>query len=97
MLGLGFASRSFAVMSKLLHILLYIALIATLICAGVLFFTSRAHPANQLLVVIGISLFYIIWGAVHHILEGEFDFEVLLDYLLIAGLVVVIFLLAVKY
>ena len=49
------------------------------------------------MVVSGMAVFYTIWGITHHVLEDEFDFEVLLDYLLIAGLVVVIFLLALKY
>jgi len=84
-------------MTKLLHFLLYIALFAALACAGMLYFTFIGRPGSQLLVVVGVSFFYIVWGAVHHILEGEFDFEVLLDYLLIAGLVIVIFLLATKY
>lgn len=84
-------------MTKFQHILLYIALLAALACAGFLFFAFGASPQNQLLVVIGISVFYVIWGAVHHLLEDEFDFEVLLDYLLISALVIVIFFLALKY
>ena len=84
-------------MSKLLHILFYIALAVVLLLAGVLMFVFQGEKAAQLWVVVGTAVFYIVWGAVHHILEDEFDWEVLLDYLLIAGLVVVIFVLAVKY
>jgi len=84
-------------MTKLQHILLYSALLAALVCAGILVFAFRGQAQSQLLVVIGASLFYIAWGVTHHYLEGEFDFEVLLDYLLIAGLVIVVFLLATRY
>ena len=84
-------------MSKLQHALLYIALLVGLILAGVFFFLSHGNPAQQLLVVVGVSSFYLVWGVAHHVLEDEFDFEVLLDYLLIAALVVVVYLLAVRY
>jgi len=79
------------------HILLYIALFVSLALAGALLFLFHGNPAQQLLVVVGVSLFYLVWGVVHHVLEDEFDFEVLLDYLLIAALVVVVYLLAVRY
>ena len=84
-------------MSRFLHILFYISLSAALALAGWLFFAFQGQRGYQLFVVIGIAVFYMIWGILHHILEDEFDFEVFLDYLLIAGLVIVIFLLAVKY
>lgn len=84
-------------MSKLLHTLFYIALFAALASAGWLFFAFQGQRSYQLFVVTGMAVFYMVWGILHHILEDEFDFEVLLDYLLIAGLVVVLFLLAVKY
>jgi len=84
-------------MSKYLHILFYIALAVVMLLAGVLMFVFQGGKEAQIWVVVGTAIFYIVWGAVHHILEDEFDWEVLLDYLLIAGLVVVIFVLAVKY
>ncbi|MFW6110399.1 MAG: hypothetical protein ACOC6Q_03190 [Patescibacteria group bacterium] len=83
-------------MSTLAHIIFYIVLVVALGCAGVLLYTYRGLPGKQLPVVIGISIFYTVWGAVHHILEDEFDFEVLLDYLLISGLVIVLFLLSTQ-
>ena len=84
-------------MNKLLHTLFYIALFAVLAGAGWLFFTFQGQKSYQLFVVVGTSVFYMVWGILHHILEDEFDFEVLLDYLLMAGLVIVISLLALKY
>lgn len=84
-------------MSKLLHTLFYIALFAVLALAGWFFFVFQGRQGCQLMAVVGMAVFYIVWGIVHHILEDEFDFEVLLDYLLIAGLVVIVFLLAIKY
>ncbi|MEA2020594.1 MAG: hypothetical protein U9M98_02640 [Patescibacteria group bacterium] len=84
-------------MGKTLYALFYIALFVVLLLGGFLLYFFRGQPALQLWVVIGAAIFYIVWGAAHHILEDEFDWEVLLDYLLIAGLVIVIFLLAVRY
>ena len=84
-------------MSRLIHTLFYIALATSLALAGWLFFAFQGQKGYQLFVVVGMSVFYMVWGVVHHILEDEFDFEVLLDYLLIAGLVIVISLLALKY
>ena len=84
-------------MTKIQHALLYVALFVGLALAGVLLFLFHGDPARQLLVVVGVSLFYLVWGIAHHVLQDEFDFEVLLDYLLIAALVVVVYLLAVRY
>lgn len=84
-------------MSKFLHILLYILLVVGLISAAVIFAGLRGQRGNQMLVVVGAAIFYLVWGAVHHILEDEFDFEVFLDYLLMAGLVVVVFFLALRF
>ncbi len=81
-------------MNKVTHVLFYIALFVVLLLGGFLLYFFQGQPGVQLWVVVGSAIFYIVWGATHHILEDEFDWEVLLDYLLIAGLVLVIFLVS---
>jgi hypothetical protein len=73
------------------YIFHYLPLLSILLLGGYLFVHFSHFPSYQFLVVLGIVTAYFIWGIVHHAVLKRFSAGVLLEYLLIAGLVVMMF------
>jgi len=58
--------------------------------AGYLFLSHQ--PSLQVGVILLTGIFYIIWGAIHHAREQDWHLRVILEYVLIAGLAVSLWL-----
>lgn len=66
-------------------------LLILILGAGLVGFYSFNHqPTWQLLVISLTAGGYVIWGVWHHVRQGSFYWQVLLEYLLIAALVIVL-------
>lgn len=76
-------------MKKDHHFLHYLILIAFLAVATVLFSFANPNRNYQFIIVVAASLAYIVWGIMHHMLEGRADAGIILEYVLI-GLVVIL-------
>jgi hypothetical protein len=64
------------------HLSHYVVLL-TLMSLGLLFFSVTSHtPLLQVLIVIALSLAYLLWGIIHHLIEKNLYLEVFLEYLL---------------
>jgi hypothetical protein len=67
----------------------YLALL-TILSFGLLAFVYLGFDRQlQMAVIAVVSVFYVLWGAYHHLSKGDFHFKVLVEYLAIAFLGVV--------
>ncbi len=74
------------------HYLLHYTPLILILLLGAFFFVYFSHfPSYQFLVVLGVTTTYFIWGIVHHAILKRLSIEVLAEYLLIGGLVVIMF------
>jgi len=67
--------------------------LACILAGGVamLFFT-RGNPSFQLLVGIATSVAYVFWGIIHHALAGDLHPKVVIEYMLIGGIAIMVFM-----
>jgi hypothetical protein len=64
------------------HLSHYVVLL-TLMLLGLLFFSITGHtPILRIIIIIGLSFFYLLWGVLHHAIEKNLYLEVFLEYLL---------------
>ncbi len=78
------------------HILHYLALFLIL---GFGFFglLSFSHqPDFQRLIVLTMALLYMVWGIVHHLLENNLRFKIVVEYTLVSALAATVLLLLTK-
>ena len=75
-------------MSSKKHLIYYLVLTVILAISLVFFFLFRFHSVKQFLVITGASLAYMAWGIMHHAKEDRVTTEVLLEYFLIGGVVI---------
>ena len=54
-----------------------------------LFYLFSGQPGRQFTIVFLASCFYYIWGIAYHVLEGDFHFKIVVEYLLIALLALI--------
>ena len=66
----------------------YLILIIILSCGIVSYFVFQHQPVSQLLAVSLTAVSYIAWGVWHHWRRGGLYWPVVLEYILVAGLVV---------
>ncbi len=69
--------------TEFVHIDFYI-LVLGLAFGSLGYFTFVGRQFLQILSVIGTGLFYVLWGIIHHIREGDYHFMIVLEYILIA-------------
>lgn len=75
------------------HVVHY-AIIVGLIVLGIAGTTLfSAHKGLQLAWVIGISLFYLFYGILHHYLEHDLTIKIVVEYVLVVALVISLFML----
>ncbi|MBI5452529.1 hypothetical protein HY945_03635 [Candidatus Gottesmanbacteria bacterium] len=72
------------------HILHYLFLIFFLALGITSFFYYSGYPDNQFFIAMATSLFYFIWGIVHHALEGDLHPKVMVEYLVISLLAILL-------
>lgn len=69
--------------NKTLKHLSHYVILLTLMFLGLLLFSVSSHtPLFQVLIVIILSLTYLLWGILHHLIEKNLYLEVFLEYLL---------------
>lgn len=62
----------------------YLVLAFILIFGALSFFYFRRFSQAQLVSVFLTVSFYVIWGIIHHLLEGDFHLRIVLEYLAVA-------------
>ena len=72
------------------HYLYYLILVMMLVLGVSLFYFFRGLPDIQFKIIILLSFFYFLWGNVFHCFEGDFHLKVMIEYLLIAFLVIIL-------
>ena len=79
------------------HVLEYIILVTGLLSVLVIFYLFR-YNSLVLLITSGIgSLFYVLWGIIHHAIEGRLDKLVFLEYFLIGLFVFSLLFIVIAY
>ena len=73
------------------EIMMYVVLIVGLLFFVLLAFFFRFNPYIQSLIFFGASIFYALWGIIHHYIEDRLNNAVIAEYLLFSFIV---FLLA---
>jgi len=76
---------------KYLTIIEYLALF-TIFALGAYFYSFfRFNPYKQFLVVIAVSISYVIWGTLYHLIRVRLYWHIVYEYILIAVLVTLLF------
>ena len=73
----------------------YISLIAILVLGFILASTSSSYRELQIGIVALTTIFYVLWGILHHLLNHDLSSKIVIEYVLIGsfGLAIVVFLL----
>lgn len=71
-------------LDALAHALLYTGIIAGLI----VFFLFKNSANAQFAIIVITSVFYLLWGAVYHLLKNDFSKKLFVEYFLIALIVI---------
>ena len=75
---------------KRLDILAHVFLILGLAVGAAAIYRLRYDSTSQFLVILVITLFYLLWGTTYHHIKGEIKKKLLLEYLLIALIVIIV-------
>lgn len=65
------------------HLVEYLILIAGLLVAFVVFYLFRHDPRLQLFTGFCGSLFYALWGIIHHAVEGRLNKSIFAEYIIV--------------
>lgn len=78
-----------------MHIGYYISLIVILAFGFLLVFLSSPNRNLQMMIVVLTTLFYILWGIIHHLINHDLYIKIVVEYVLIGGLglAIVLFIL----
>ena len=74
---------------KHLDILAHVFLILGFAVGAVAIYRLRFDSTSQFLVILIIVLFYLLWGTTYHHIKGEIEKKLLLEYLIIALIVII--------
>ena len=74
---------------KHLDILAHVFLVLGLIVGVAAIYRLRFDSTSQFLVILIITLFYLLWGTTYHHIKGEISKKLLLEYLIIALIVLI--------
>lgn len=77
------------------HITHYLVLFVGLFFFVSLFILFRHNSVLQMVMGISGSLFYMLWGVIHHALEGRLTKPVIAEYILFGLLVIILLLTAI--
>lgn len=80
-------------MKKNLHfyVVHYIVLFTILSVCGWFFFQFEGLREKQTVIVVVSAAFYIVWGAWHHVLKGDFHRRIMIEYVLVGLLAILLF------
>lgn len=70
----------------------YLILLSGLILGLVAFFGFFGLPKLRQEAVIGLCLFYFLWGMAHHLFEKDLHIKIVLEYLLVSSIACIILL-----
>jgi len=66
------------------HLGHYLVLLFILSFGGVAFFYFKRFPQAQMVSLFLTASFYVLWGIVHHFLEGDLHLRIILEYASVA-------------
>ncbi len=66
------------------HFWHYLCLLFILTCGGAAFIFFQRVPQIQVISLFFTASFYVLWGVIHHYLEGDLHIRIVLEYLAIA-------------
>ena len=78
------------------HLIYYLSLITILFLGICLIIQSSYNRNTQLLVVLMTTLFYILWGIIHHLINHDLTSKIMVEYLLMGGFGAAIVLFFIK-
>ena len=74
---------------KHLDILAHVFLVLGIVVGALAIYRLRFDSTSQFLVILIITLFYLLWGTTYHHIKGEIKKKLLLEYLIIALIVII--------
>lgn len=69
----------------------FLILIIILVLGTATFFMVRGNPTAQLATGIIVSVAYVIWGVLHHAIDGDLHLKIVIEYVLV-GTIAILFL-----
>lgn len=78
------------------HIGYYIGLFAILVLSLLLVVNVSYDQRLQMLVIVTASLFYALWGIIHHLVHHDLTSKIVIEYILISSLGITLVLFVMK-
>ena len=75
---------------KYLDKVAYAILFSGLIAGVVAIISLKYEPLSQFAVIVAFSIFYLGWAIIFHLLKGDLDLKLFLEYLIIASIASVV-------
>jgi len=66
------------------HLVHYLVLLFLLVSGGLSFFYFQRFPQAQIVSAFLTASFYVLWGVIHHYLEGDLHLRVVVEYMAVA-------------
>lgn len=74
------------------HLKHYLALFSILAFAVLLFFYFGYNRQAQEGIIVATAAAYVIWGIIHHLIDKDFHWRILIEYLVVASLAAILLL-----
>lgn len=72
------------------HIFHFLVLIAILVIGVWMFFQATGDRSLQLTIGIATSIAYVLWGIIHHQIQGDLHRRVVIEYILLGAIAVLL-------
>lgn len=72
------------------HLLHYLPLIGGLLAGSLAFWSFSYNRAFQIVIAVAMTVFYVIWGVVHHAIHKDLHLSTVVEYIVIASLGLII-------
>lgn len=66
------------------HFVHYLVLLFLLVSGGLAFFYFQRFPQAQIVSAFLTASFYVLWGVIHHYIEGDLHLRVVVEYMAVA-------------
>ncbi|MBI3576766.1 hypothetical protein HY086_01870 [Candidatus Gottesmanbacteria bacterium] len=77
------------------HIIHFIFLLAILAVGIAAFFAAQGNSSLQFIIGLVTAVSYVVWGMIHHAMEGDLHKKIVIEYVLIAAIAVLLLEVAV--
>ncbi len=79
------------------HILHFIVLILILAGGMGMFFLAHGNTGFQLMIGVVTSIAYVVWGMIHHAMQGDLHRKVVIEYIFVGSIAIILLFIVLGY